>query len=98
MTIRQIAALYIYENQLYADGGNGKMVREALENAARYYNILRGRLLEGPLIIPRVIGDNYDMAQGVDYEIDLTQPAGIAFAICAGLASRLDDINRSASR
>jgi 2',3'-cyclic-nucleotide 2'-phosphodiesterase / 3'-nucleotidase len=76
VTIRQIAALYVYENQLYAVEGNGKMVRDALENSARYYNTCAGDCSQGPLINPQVIGYNYDMAQGVDYEIDLTQPAG----------------------
>jgi 2',3'-cyclic-nucleotide 2'-phosphodiesterase/3'-nucleotidase len=76
VTIRQIASLYIYENQLYVIEGNGKMVRDALENSARYYNTCEGDCSHGPLINPRVIGFNYDMAQGVDYEIDLTQPEG----------------------
>jgi 2',3'-cyclic-nucleotide 2'-phosphodiesterase/3'-nucleotidase len=76
VTIRQIAALYIYENQLYAIEGNGKMVRDALENSARYYNTCAGDCSHGPLINPDVIGYNYDMAQGVDYEIDLREPPG----------------------
>ena len=76
VTIRQIAALYVYENQLYAIEGNGKMVRDALENSARYYNTCASDCAHGPLINPDVIGYNYDMAQGVDYEVDLTQPPG----------------------
>ena len=76
VTIRQIAALYIYENQLYTIEGNGKMVRDALENSARYFRTCAGDCSHGPLINPDVIGYNYDMAQGVDYEIDLTQPPG----------------------
>ncbi len=76
VTIRQIAALYIYENQLYVLEGNGKMVRDALENSARYYNTCAGDCSHGPLINSQVIGYNYDMAEGVDYEIDLTQPPG----------------------
>ena len=76
VTIRQIAALYVYENQLYVVQGSGKMVRAALENSARYYNTCPIDCTHGPLINPQVIGYNYDMAQGVDYEIDLTQPAG----------------------
>jgi 2',3'-cyclic-nucleotide 2'-phosphodiesterase/3'-nucleotidase len=76
VTIRQIAALYIYENQLYVLQGNGKMVRDALENSARYYNTCAGDCSHGPLINSQVIGYNYDMAEGVDYEIDLTQPPG----------------------
>lgn len=76
VTIRQIAALYLYENQLYVVAGNGKMVRDALENAARYYNSCASDCSAGPLINPHIIGYNYDMAQGVDYEIDLRQPVG----------------------
>jgi 2',3'-cyclic-nucleotide 2'-phosphodiesterase / 3'-nucleotidase len=76
VTIRQMAALYLYENQLYVIQGNGRMVRDALENSARYYNTCASDCSRGPLINPHVIGYNYDMAQGVDYEIDLTQPEG----------------------
>src|SRR6202023_411677 len=52
------------------------MVREALENAARYFKSCSGDCSQGPLINPEVIGYNYDMAEGVDYDIDLTQPPG----------------------
>jgi 2',3'-cyclic-nucleotide 2'-phosphodiesterase/3'-nucleotidase len=76
VTVRQIAALYVYENELYAIDGTGKMVREALENAARYFQTCSGGCSQGPLIDHRVIGYNYDMAEGVDYEIDLTRPVG----------------------
>jgi 2',3'-cyclic-nucleotide 2'-phosphodiesterase/3'-nucleotidase len=77
VTVRQIAALYVYDNQLYAIEGTGRMVREALENAARYFLTCPDpACTHGPLINSAVIGFNYDMAEGVDYEIDLTRPAG----------------------
>jgi 2',3'-cyclic-nucleotide 2'-phosphodiesterase/3'-nucleotidase len=77
VTVRQVAALYVYDNELYAIQGTGKMVKDALENAARYFLSCSGEgCLKGPLINSRVIGFNYDMAEGVDYEIDLTQPEG----------------------
>jgi len=76
VTVREIAALYVYENELYAIEGTGKMVRDALENAARYFQTCSGDCSQGPLINRKVIGYNYDMAEGVDYEIDLTRPVG----------------------
>jgi 2',3'-cyclic-nucleotide 2'-phosphodiesterase/3'-nucleotidase len=78
VTVRQIAALYLYDNELYAIEGTGKMVKDALENAARYYLSCGAAEAcgKGPLINTRVIGFNYDMAEGVNYEIDLTQPEG----------------------
>jgi 2',3'-cyclic-nucleotide 2'-phosphodiesterase / 3'-nucleotidase len=77
VTVRQIAALYLYDNDLYAIEGNGKMVKDALENAARYFLSCQGeRCATPPLTNPQVIPFNFDMAQGVQYEIDLTRPEG----------------------
>lgn len=77
VTVRQIAALYTYDNELYAVEGTGRMLKEALENAARYYRSCPDpSCSHGPLINRRVAGFNYDMAAGVEYEIDLTKPEG----------------------
>ena len=64
VTVRQIAALYPYDNELVAVEGTGKMVRDALENAARFFS---GNGFQG---------FNYDMAAGVEYEIDRSRPEG----------------------
>ena len=64
VTVRQIAALYPYDNQLLAIEGTGKMVKDALENAARFFS--RNGMP----------GFNYDMAEGVDYQIDPSRPEG----------------------
>lgn len=76
VTVRQIAALYVYPNTLYAIEGNGRMVREALENAARYFTACPSDCSQGPLIGHSMLGYNFDMAGGVEYEIDLRQPEG----------------------
>ncbi len=64
VTVRQIAALYPYDNELFAIEGTGKMVKDALENAARYFSE------------KSIFGFNYDMAEGVEYEIDRSLPEG----------------------
>ncbi len=77
VTVRQIASLYIYENELYAVEGDGRMLKAALENAARYFLSCANRECAGsPLIATGVAGYNFDIAQGVEYEIDLTRPEG----------------------
>ncbi len=76
VTVRQAAALYIYDNELYAIEGTGRMVREALENSARYYRTCPDAACSGPLVNPAVMGFNFETAQGVNYEIDLTRPEG----------------------
>lgn len=77
LTVRDIGGLYIYENDLYALEGNGRMVREALENSARYFlTCPEETCATGPLIDRGVMGYSYDTVQGVEYEIDLNRPAG----------------------
>jgi 2',3'-cyclic-nucleotide 2'-phosphodiesterase / 3'-nucleotidase len=76
VTVRQIAALYLYDNTLFAVEGTGKMVRDALENAARYFLPCIADCSHEPLINRKMAGFNYDMAQGVDYVLDVGKPAG----------------------
>ena len=46
--------------------------------STRYFLSCRGETCsKGPLINSHIIGYNFDMAAGVDYEIDLTQPEAV---------------------
>ena len=57
----------VYDNELYAIEGTGRMVKEALENAARYFVSCAGETCgRPPLINPAVMGFNFDTAAGVD--------------------------------
>jgi 2',3'-cyclic-nucleotide 2'-phosphodiesterase / 3'-nucleotidase len=76
VSVRQLAALYLYDNELYMIAGNGSMVREALENAARWFLTCQADCRGETLLNQHVIGYNFDMAEGVEYEIDLKQPEG----------------------
>src|ERR1035438_6193258 len=73
VTVRQIAALYPYDNELLAIEGTGKMVKDALENAARYFS---GNGMPG---------FNYDMAAGVEYEIGFA--AGLMAIVSTAMAA-----------
>ena len=76
VTNRDAAGLYVYENELYAIEGTGAMLKAALENAARFFQSCRDAACTGPLLNQRFPGYNFDMAQGVEYEIDLRAPEG----------------------
>lgn len=77
VTVRQIAALYVYDNELYAVEGTGQTIKDALENSAAYYfRCPDAACSTGPLTNRSRPGYNFDMAQGVEYEVDLTRPAG----------------------
>ncbi len=77
VTVREAAALYVYDNTLYKIEGNGAMLRAALENAALYFESCPTPKCDtGNLINPKFMGFNFDMAEGVTYEIDISKPAG----------------------
>ncbi len=79
VTIRDIAGLYIYENVLQAVELNGAQLRDYLERAGSYYN----QVEEGATFDPET-GTNandepdyrYDILTGLNYSIDISQPAG----------------------
>lgn len=72
VTVRQVAALYIYENTLYTVEMTGAQLREALEHAASFFPAWP--VPPGERI--RLPGYNADSAAGVSYSIDLTRPVG----------------------
>ena len=77
VTRRALAALCVHDDELYAVEGDGRMVREALENANRYFRGWPEASCSAVPLVDRAIpGYNYDTAEGVEYEIDLTRPVG----------------------
>jgi len=77
VTVREAAALYIYDNTLYKIEGTGAMLRAALENAANFFQSCATPACDtGSLLNAKFMGFNFDMAEGVTYEIDLRKPAG----------------------
>ncbi|HKN60357.1 MAG TPA: 5'-nucleotidase C-terminal domain-containing protein, partial [Candidatus Acidoferrales bacterium] len=72
VTVRQAAALYVYENTLYVVQMTGAQLKDALEDAASFFSawpVPKGESIRLP-------GYNADSAEGVSYVIDLTQPVG----------------------
>ena len=76
LSIRHIADLYVYPNTIKAVRISGAQVREWLEMSAGQLNrIDPAGPAEQDLINPAFPAYNFDMIDGVSYQIDLTQPA-----------------------
>jgi len=76
VTVRDIAGLYVYENSLVVIEVTGAQIKAGLEHAASYFRpYVEGRTAR-ELVDPRVPGYNFDLAEGVDYTIDLTRAPG----------------------
>jgi 2',3'-cyclic-nucleotide 2'-phosphodiesterase / 3'-nucleotidase len=76
VTVRDIAGLYEYENTLVTIELTGAQLKDALEHSARYFREYQPGKSLSELVDSRIPGYNFDMAQGVSYELDVTKPFG----------------------
>ncbi|CAI8785540.1 2',3'-cyclic-nucleotide 2'-phosphodiesterase / 3'-nucleotidase [Bacillus sp. IT-79MI2] len=76
LAIKNVADLYVYPNTLYAVKVNGAQVKEWLEMSAGQFNqIDPAKAEEQSLVNVNYPTYNFDILDGVKYEIDVTQPA-----------------------
>ena len=76
VTVRDIAGLYEYENTLVTIELTGQQLKDALEHSAKYFKEFQPGKSLNELVDTRIPGYNFDVAQGVTYDIDLTRPIG----------------------
>src|SRR6185295_7289545 len=76
VTMRDIAGLYEYENTLVTLELTGQQVKDALEHSARYFKEYQAGKSLDDLVDNRIPGYNFDVAEGVTYDIDITKPFG----------------------
>ncbi|ACB74727.1 bifunctional metallophosphatase/5'-nucleotidase [Opitutus terrae] len=76
VTVRDIAGLYVYENTLYVLEITGAQLKAALEHSARYFLPYQEGKTPAELIDRNIPGYNFDVAEGVSYEIDLRRSIG----------------------
>ncbi|MES5864985.1 bifunctional 2',3'-cyclic-nucleotide 2'-phosphodiesterase/3'-nucleotidase [Bacillus cereus group sp. RP32] len=75
LAIKNVADLYVYPNTLYAVKVNGAQVKEWLEMSAGQFNQINPKKTEEqPLVNISYPTYNFDILDGLKYEIDVTQP------------------------
>jgi 2',3'-cyclic-nucleotide 2'-phosphodiesterase / 3'-nucleotidase len=76
ITIKDVAALYMYPNTIAAVCVTGADLTEWLERSACIFNrIDQGNPAPQPLLNPHVPSYTFDVISGITYQIDITQPA-----------------------
>lgn len=76
ITVRDIAGIYIYENTLVVIEVTGQQLKEALEHSATYFRAYEPGKTPAELIDPNIPGYNFDIAEGVSYDVDISKPFG----------------------
>jgi 2',3'-cyclic-nucleotide 2'-phosphodiesterase / 3'-nucleotidase len=76
VSVRDIAGLYVYENTLAVLEVTGQQLKDALEHSAKYYKSYVPEKPLADLIDEKIPGYNFDIAEGVTYELDISKPIG----------------------
>lgn len=76
VTVRDIAGLYVYENTLVVIEVTGQQLKDALEHSAKYFRAYEPNKTAGELVDEKIPGYNFDIAEGVSYDLDISKPVG----------------------
>lgn len=78
ITMREIVANYVYPNTLKVIRISGRDIRDALEKSAEYFELdAQGDIIVSQsFLTPKPQHYNYDMWEGIDYVLDISQPIG----------------------
>jgi 2',3'-cyclic-nucleotide 2'-phosphodiesterase/3'-nucleotidase len=76
VTVRDVAELYVYENTLVVLEVTGRQLKDALEHSAKYYSNYEPGKTPRELINEKIPAYNFDIAEGVTYELDISKPIG----------------------
>jgi len=75
VAIKNVADLYLYPNTVRAVKVTGAEVKDWLERSAGMFNQVAPGASDAPLLNDSFPSYNFDVIDGVDYQIDLSQPS-----------------------
>lgn len=75
VAIKHVADLYLYPNTVRAVAISGAQVKDWLERSAGIFNQVSAGKADQPLINPDFPSYNFDVIDGVTYQLDLAQPS-----------------------
>ncbi len=75
VAIKNVADLYLYPNTVRAVKVTGAQVKDWLERSAGMFNQIEPGAEDAVLLNPNFPSYNFDVIDGVTYQIDLTQPS-----------------------
>ncbi|MBN2741511.1 MAG: bifunctional 2',3'-cyclic-nucleotide 2'-phosphodiesterase/3'-nucleotidase [Rhodobacteraceae bacterium] len=75
VAIKNVADLYLYPNTLQAVKVTGAQVKDWLERSAGMFNQVEAGAKDAMLLNPEFPSYNFDVIDGVTYQIDITQPS-----------------------
>ena len=76
LLVRDLADIYIYDNTFHVVEVDGDGLMQWLERSAESFEQIDPTMTEDQDLLASFSAFNYDVIEGVEYEIDVTQPVG----------------------
>lgn len=94
VAIKNVSDLYLYPNTVRAVAITGAQVKEWLERSVGIFNQIEPGIADQPLVNASFPSYNFDVIDGVTYEVDLTQPSkyGSKGEVLVESASRISNL------
>jgi 2',3'-cyclic-nucleotide 2'-phosphodiesterase / 3'-nucleotidase len=95
ITYRDIVSTYVYPNTLVVKEVTGTVLKAYLEKCAEYFMVKNGEIIVNPEYDePKAQHFNYDMVDGIEYTLKISNPIGQRLIDCAynGKAIQSNDI------
>ncbi len=68
--------LYVYENTLIVLEVAGQQLKDALEHSAKFFRPYEPGKTPAELVDEKIPAYNFDIAEGVEYDLDIRRPIG----------------------
>ena len=95
VTVRDVVASYVYSNTLVVLEVTGRVLRQALEQCARYFDVTAaGVRVARAFLEPKEAHFNYDYFSGIEYTFDLSRPEGSRVTVLTRNGRPVEDADR----
>jgi 2',3'-cyclic-nucleotide 2'-phosphodiesterase / 3'-nucleotidase len=92
ITMRDLVSTYVYPNTLVVKKISGKDLKRMIEKCANYFEIENEEItVNQEYVYPKIQHFNYDMIDGIEYTLKISNPRGSRLISCTYLGQKVDD-------
>jgi 2',3'-cyclic-nucleotide 2'-phosphodiesterase / 3'-nucleotidase len=92
ITMRDLVSTYVYPNTLVVKKMSGKQLKLMIEKCAHYFEIVNDEIsVSAEYVYPKIQHFNYDMIDGIEYTLKISNPRGNRCILCTYNGKDVDD-------
>ena len=94
ISMRDLVSTYVYPNTLVVKKMSGKNLKKMIEKCAHYFEIEDDEItVSHEYVYPKIQHFNYDMIDGIDYSLKISNPRGQRLISCQYQGKEISDVD-----